>query len=158
MKKILIISVIFIAAIFIYVNLSNKGKINPSPGVQANKNETRTNTANTEETTLPEIPDIYNFTSLIIDSKLKPVKLKLPDSLIWNKSLINISASIPRSVRVCDLFLVINSTKKDMFYRAKSGEYVFKNVILNAGRNELEIFYRIHQRRSKSATSIIIRE
>lgn len=158
MKKILVISIVFIAAVLIYINLSNKSKINPSPSVQTNKNGTRTNTAHIEDTKPPEIPDIYNFSSLRIDSKLKPVKLKLPDSLIWNKSLINVSAFIPRSVRVCDLFLVINNTKKDMFYRAKSGKYVFKNVILNAGRNELEVFYRIHQRRSKSATSIIIRE
>ena len=157
MKRILVISIIFIAAIFIYINFSNKGKISSPQNEQTNKNETRTNTANIEENP-PEIPDIYNFSSLTIDSKLKPVKLKLPDSLIWNKSLINVSAFIPRSVRVCDLFLVINNTKKDMFYRAKSGKYVFKNVILNAGRNELEVFYRVRQKRSRSATSIIIRE
>ncbi len=159
MKKILVILVIILAAVFIYINFSNnKNKSATVLNERLNKPRNSKETVDTEENNPPEIPDIYDFSALTIDSKLKPVKLKLPDSLVWDNSQINVSAVIPRSVRLCDLFLVVNNIKRDMFYQAKGGKYIFKNVSLNAGRNELEVFYRIHKKRSKSATSIIIRE
>jgi hypothetical protein len=153
-KKILVIFLIIIVAVFIYININNR----PKSSAAFNKQKTIANAASTEETNPPEIPDIYDFSSLTIDSKLKPVKLNIPDSLKWNSPEINISATIPSLVKLCDLFLVINNKKRDMFYRVKGGKYVFKNVKLNVGRSELEIFYRIHKKKSRSATSIIIRE
>lgn len=159
MKKVLVILFIIIAIVFIYINFrnnNNKGSVELNN--KSEKQKTYSEPDKIDDANTPEFPDIYNFSSLIIDSKLKPVKLNIPDSLNWNSFRINIFVSVPSTVRRCDLFLLINNKKRDMFYRVGAGRYVFRNVKLNKVRNEIEIFYRIHNRRSKPASSIIIRE
>ncbi len=159
MKKILAILIIILVALFLYISLNDVGnKKDSALKQQTNKQTTDSELVKAEEENPPEIPDIYDFSKLTIDYKLKPVKLNLPDSLKLSNSQINISAIIPSRVRLCDLFLLVNNKKRDMFYRASSGRYVFKNVSLNKGRNEIEIFYRIKTKRSKSGSSIVIRE
>ena len=159
MKNILAILIIILVAVFLYINLNDDGnKKDSTLREQTNKQTADSDLINAEEENLPEIPDVYDFSKLTIDYKLKLVKLNLPDSLKLINSQINVSAVIPSSVRLCDLFLLVNNKKRDMFYRASSGRYVFKNVSLSKGRNKIEIFYRIKTKRSRSETSIVIRD
>ena len=159
MKNILAILIIILVAVFLYINLNDDGnKKDSTLREQTNKQTADSDLINAEEENLPEIPDVYDFSKLTIDYKLKLVKLNLPDSLKLINSQINVSAVIPSSVRLCDLFLLVNNKKRDMFYRASSGRYVFKNVSLSKGRNKIEIFYRIRTKRSRSETSIVIRD
>jgi hypothetical protein len=105
-----------------------------------------------------DIEGAADMSQLIIDFKLKPAKLNLPDSIYWNNSSINLSAMIPSSVRICDIYLLCNRRKTDMFYRIHGGTYQFKNISLEKGENLLEVFYKMGKRRSKSSSSIVIRE
>lgn len=160
MKKLLIILAIIIAIVFIYLNLK-ENKNNPKETTRLNDKNQRIDSSklkSTEEAIPPEIPEIYDLSKLTVDSELKPVKLNLPDSIKVLNPEIEISAKVPSKIVLCDLFLLINNMKKDMFYQVKGGTYEFKNVRLVRGKNQVEIFYRIGKKRSLSSSSIIIRE
>jgi hypothetical protein len=105
-----------------------------------------------------DIMGVLDLSKLIIDFKLKPAKLNIPDSIYWKNSHINLSVMIPLSVRICDIYLLSNRKKKDLFYGVHGGNYEFKNISLEKGKNMLEVFYKIGKRRSESSSSIVIRE
>ncbi len=160
MKKLLIILAIIIAAVFIYLSLK-ENKNNPKETTKFNNENQHLDSgkvSSTEEAIPPEIPEIYDLSNLTVDSELKPVKLNLPDSIKVLNSKIGISAKVPSKIVLCDLFLLMNNKKKDMFYQVKGGTYEFKNVRLIRGKNHVEIFYRIGKKRSPSSSSIIIKE
>ena len=106
----------------------------------------------------PEIPEVYDFTKLKVDSRFRPASIELPDSISVNNKVISISVNIPEKVDICDLFLLNNKTKRDMYYQVPGGRYNFKNVILSEGKNEVDIFYRIGRKRSPSATCVVYSE
>ncbi len=146
-----------IAVVFVYLNLKeskHSSKAVSGPDVQ----NLRTDSGKTGEVIPPEIPEIYDLSKLTIDSKLKPAKLNLPDSIKVPDSEIKISVKIPSAIGVCDLFLFVDNEKRDMFYRVKGGTYEFKNVKLIHGKNHIEVFYRIGKKRSASSSSVIVRE
>lgn len=159
MKKVLVILAFIIAVGLVYFLIqSNNGK-QTRYSVKGLNNRT-VESMSPDITDLkkpPDIPDVLDLPKLIIDFKLKPAKLNLPDSVYWKNSEINIRTIIPSSVRNCDIYLLVNSKKKDMFYRVDGGTYEFKNVGLEKGKNMLEVFYRIGKRRSESTSSIVIR-
>jgi hypothetical protein len=159
-KRVLfILAVIIVVALVYFVIHIDKDKQVISPGREINSqanDSIRLDIADQEKP--PDFPAVFDLSKLIIDSKLKHVKLNIPDTVYWKNSEINISAIIPSSVRGCDLYLLIDSKKKDMFYRVGGGTYEFKNVGLEKGKNVLEVFYRIRKRRSESSSSIVIRE
>ena len=159
MKKVLVILAVIIAVGLVYFLIQSNKEKQTRYSVKGLNNRT-VESMSPDITDLekpPDIPDVLDLPKLIIDFKLKPAKLNLPDSVYWKNSEINIWTIIPSSIRNCDIYLLINSKKKDMFYRVDGGTYEFKNVGLEKGKNMLEVFYRIGKRRSKSTLSIVIR-
>ena len=159
MKKVLVILAVIIAVGLVYFLIQSNKEKQTRYSVKGLNNRT-VESMSPDITDLekpPDIPDVLDLPKLIIDFKLKPAKLNLPVSVYWKNSEINIWTIIPSSIRNCDIYLLINSKKKDMFYRVDGGTYEFKNVGLEKGKNMLEVFYRIGKRRSESTSSIVIR-
>ena len=160
MKKVLVILAVIIAVGLVYFLIQSNKEKQTRYSVKGLNNRT-VESMSPDITDLekpPDIPDVLDLPKLIIDFKLKPAKLNLPVSVYWKNSEINIWTIIPSSIRNCDIYLLINSKKKDMFYRVDGGTYEFKNVGLEKGKNMLEVFYRIGKKRSESSSSIVIRE
>ena len=160
MKKVLVTFTVIIAVglVYLLIQIHKERQTKYSDKGINNRAAESINPDITDLKKPPDIPDVLELSRLIIDFKLKPAKLNLPDSVYWKNSKINISTIIPSSIRNCGIYLLINSKKKDMFYRVDGGTYEFKNVGLEKGKNMLEVFYRIGKRRSESTSSIVIRE
>lgn len=156
MKKIIVIILLIIGALFLVINYYNNSSIKKNP-VNTKDSVKGNNREESTEPIPPEIPEIYDFASLEIETKFRPVKINLPDTLRLIKKNIDLSIIVPVKNQFCDVFLLINSVKKDMFYQISEGSYEFKNVPLTSGLNEIEIFYRIGRKRSQSSSCVIIR-
>jgi len=104
-------------------------------------------------------PEIYTISSLRIDTTLPLIKFNnISDSVNTKQKFINASVKIPEGISKADLYLFIDKNKYDSFYQVNSGDYYFKKILLEPGKNLLEFFYRIGTKRSLSVYSIIIRE
>jgi hypothetical protein len=104
-----------------------------------------------EDTPQIVYPGIFNITRLTIDKTLPLVKIKnMKHPFETPQEKLDIEVEIPPGIKKADLFLFINQIKKDMFYQVDSGSFIFKNVKSNKGKNYIELFYRIGEKRSSS--------
>lgn len=104
-------------------------------------------------------PEIFNISNLKIDKQLPNPKINnYQTELITDEKQIDISVNVPFTKGNIDLYLFVDNKKKDLFYRIKNGDYIFKNIKLNKGKNIIELFYKIGDRRTSSIYSSIIRE
>jgi len=157
MKKILIIILLIAGVVLIYISYK-------SSLVEPKINNTKESSPLTDEEELkakpipPEIPELYDFTTLEVESKFRPITINLPDTLKIKERTLDLPIIVPGKNLLCDVLLLINKIKKDMFYQISEGSYEFKNVPLNNGLNEVEIFYRIGGKKSVSSICVIVRE
>jgi hypothetical protein len=101
-------------------------------------------------------PDVFNLSNLKTDDKLPILKLNpLKDISKISQNKFDISVELPDLKSNIDLYLFINEIKRDMYYRVKSGRYIFRNVRILDGSNEIELFYRFGNRKSSSIHYII---
>lgn len=106
-----------------------------------------------------QTPDIYEITSLGVDSRLPKLVIKSPkDTLYTDSSRIGVVVEVPRKISGADIFLFNNGKKKDMYYQVESGEYRFRNIFLEDTVNNLMFQYRLGKRRSLPAKLVVIKE
>ncbi len=106
-----------------------------------------------------QTPDIYEVSSLRVDSKLPDLKINSgQDTIHTDSSAIRISVILPQKISGADIFLFNNNKKKDMYYQVSSGEYVFRNVFLKDSVNNLVFLYRLGSRRSLPAKLVVIKK
>jgi hypothetical protein len=160
LKRVIVILTILIALSTTYflIQIDKESQAKYSAKGKNNQPNKLMNLDITDHNEAADLEGALDMSQLTIDFKLKPAKLNLPDSIYWKNSNINLSAMIPSSVRICDIYLLCNRRKRDMFYRVQGGTYEFKNISLEKGENVLEVFYKLGKRRSESSSSIVIRE
>ena len=94
-------------------------------------------------------PPIYNVNQLPLNEKLKPLGI-ISTKVNRTSDALNISFELLLNNSTADVFLYQNNVKKDMFYSITSGEYTFRNIMLTAGKNVIELFYTTRMSRSSS--------
>lgn len=157
MKKIFIIILLIVGAVLIYLSYK-------SSSFEPKTNNTKKSPPLTYKEELkakptpPEIPELYDFTTLELESKLRPITINLPDTLKIKERSIDLPIIVPGKNLLCDVLLLINKIKKDMFYQVSEGSYEFKDVPIENGINEIELFYRIGKKRSVSSICVIVKE
>ncbi len=106
-----------------------------------------------------QTPDIYEVSSLRVDSRLPGLKINSQrDTIHTDSSALQISVTLPDKISGADLFLYLNNKKKDMYYQVSSGEYTFRNVFLEDTINNLVFLYCLGNRRSLPAKLVVIKE
>ena len=106
-----------------------------------------------------QTPDIYEISSLRIDSKLPDLKISaLQDTIHTDSSAIQISVTVPQKISGADIFLFNNDKKKDMYYQVSGGNYIFRNIFLDDSANNLVFLYRLGSRRSLPAKLVVIKK
>jgi len=106
-----------------------------------------------------QTPDIYEVSTLKIDSRLSSLRINSSEDTIFTDSnQIAISVKLPRRVSGADSFLFNNGKKKDIYYQVGSGEYLFRNIFLDDSVNNLIFLYRLGSRRSLPAKLVVIKE
>lgn len=106
-----------------------------------------------------QTPDIYEVSSLKVDSKLPALKiLSVNDTLYTDSAIVEMTVEVPKKITGADIFLFNNGKKKDMFYQGKTGVYTFKNVFLDDSVNNLTFLYRLGNRRSLPVTVVVIKK
>jgi hypothetical protein len=106
-----------------------------------------------------QTPDIYEVSSLKIDSKLPGLKvISAADTMFTDSTIVEMAVEVPKNINGADIFLFNNGKKKDMFYQVKTGIYRFKNVFLDDTINNLIFLYRLGNRRSLPVKIVIIKE
>jgi hypothetical protein len=160
LKKVLAILIILIvlSTAYFLIQIDKENQAKYSAKEKNNHPNELLNLGITDYNKAADLEGALDMSQSTIDFKLKPAKLNLPDSIYWKNSNINLSAMIPSSVRICDIYLLCNRRKRDMFYQLQGGTYEFKNISLEKGENVLEVFYKMGKRRSESSSSIVIRE
>ncbi|MEO8399358.1 MAG: hypothetical protein ABI550_06015 [Ignavibacteriaceae bacterium] len=114
-----------------------------------------------EENLVPQqlFPDVFIISKLIIDNSFPLIKLiNIEDSIVTSENFLDIKISTPKTKQKIDLFLFVNKVKTDMFYQIGKSKYTFKNIQLKNGKNLIEVFYRIGNKKSTSVYSLIIKE
>jgi hypothetical protein len=105
-----------------------------------------------------QTPDIYEVSSLKIDSRLPGLGIKSSkDTIFTDSAQIAISVELPRRISGADIFLFNNGKKKDIFYQVGTGEYLFSNIFLDDSVNNLVFLYRLGSRRSLPAKLVVIK-
>ncbi len=106
-----------------------------------------------------QTPDIYEISSLRVDSRLPDLKINsAQDTIRTDSNTIQISVTVPQKISGADIFLFNNDKKKDMYYQVNSGEYKFRRVFLDDSVNNLVFLYRLGNRRSLPAKIVVIKE
>lgn len=106
-----------------------------------------------------QTPDIYEITSLGVDSRLPKLIIKSnKDTLYTDSAKIAISIEVPHKISGADIFLFKNGKKQDMYYQVESGEYRFRNIFLEDTVNNLFFQYRLGKRRSLPTKLVVIKE
>ncbi|HKB87849.1 MAG TPA: hypothetical protein VKD08_16855 [Ignavibacteriaceae bacterium] len=106
-----------------------------------------------------QTPDIYDVSSLRIDSRLPELTIiSAKDTVFTDSSKVEVTVKIPPKISGADIFLFNNGKKKDMFYQVGSGEYSFRNIFLDDSVNNLVFLYRLGSRRSLPANLVVIKE
>jgi hypothetical protein len=106
-----------------------------------------------------QTPDIYEITSLGVDSRLPKLIIKShKDTLYTDSSKIGVVVELPRKISGADIFLFNNGKKKDMYYQVEPGEYRFRNIFLEDTVNNLMFQYRLGKRRSLPAKLVVIKK
>jgi hypothetical protein len=105
-----------------------------------------------------QTPDIYELSSLGIDSRLPKLNIKTTKDTIYTDSVkIQLSINVPRRISGADIFLFNNGKKTDMYYQVESGEYLFRNIFLEEKVNNIVLFYRLGNRRSLPVKLVVIK-
>ena len=106
-----------------------------------------------------QTPDIYEISSLRVDSRLQSLKINTEkDTIRTESNTIQISVTVPKKISGADIFLFNNGKKKDMYSQVNSGEYLFRKVFLDDTVNNLVFLYRLGNRRSLPAKLVVIKE
>lgn len=106
-----------------------------------------------------QTPDIYEISSLGVDSRLPRLIIKShKDTIYTDSARIEVSVEVPRKISGADIFLFNNGKKKDMYYQVEPGEYHFRNIFLGDTVNNLYFQYRLGNRRSLPAKLVVIKE
>jgi hypothetical protein len=106
-----------------------------------------------------QTPDIYEVSSLRVDSRLSDLKIKSArDTIFTDSAKVEITVEVPKNISGADIFLFNNGKKKDMYYQVKTGDYRFRNIFLDDSINNLVFLYRLGSRRSLPAKLVIIKE
>ncbi len=106
-----------------------------------------------------QTPDIYEISSLRIDSKLPDIRIISVDDTIYTDSTsIQITVTVPPKISGADIFLFNNNKKKDMYNQVNSGDYIFRNIFLEDSVNNLVFLYRLGSRRSLPAKLVVIKK
>ncbi len=84
-----------------------------------------------------------------------PHALNLPDSMQHNSDRIDIQVRFPSVIHNANLYLYINDQKRDLFFSVNPSNYIFKNVRIEKGINNIEVFYLTGNKKSVSAHSLI---
>lgn len=106
-----------------------------------------------------QTPDIYEVSSLRVDSRLPDLKIKsAKDTIFTDSSKVEITVEVPKKISGADIFLFNNGKKKDMYYQVKTGDYRFRNISLDDSVNNLIFLYRLGSRRSLPAKLVVIKE
>jgi hypothetical protein len=96
-------------------------------------------------------PTIYNDKDFFLDKNLKPIRvISILRKELLTKRKINILFELMIEKLKADIFLILNGQKTDMYYSVTSGKYSFRNILLQPGKNRLEIFYRVQMSKSPS--------
>jgi hypothetical protein len=99
-------------------------------------------------------PTVYNDEDFFLDKNLKPIRvISIQKKELLAKRKINILFELMIEKLQADIFLILNEQKIDMYYSVTSGKYSFRNILLQPGKNVLEIFYRVQM--SKSPTIFV---
>jgi len=157
-KKVLFLILLLVLIFVSFLNLNeNFQKEESAVPVKESTNNTADEEERIEEELPPDLfPDVYDLSTLKIDSKLSFLKFKnLKDTVEVETPLISIEVIVPPSAKNVDLFLFKNNRKTDMFFQIGKGTYKFNNVKLIEGENTIETFYRKNQKRSISVYTII---
>lgn len=167
MKKALIILflLMLISAVlfFNYIETADKIKGSAMSEIQDTVTKGRDfpeNKSEQEEAVIPQLfPEVYNVSSLKIDNKLPVLSFKnFQDTIRTGSNSINLSVELNKKIKKADIFLYVDSDKKDMYYQSIPGIYQFKNINLKKGENLVEFFYRAGGRRSQSVYTVVIKE
>ncbi len=98
-----------------------------------------------------QFQDIFKLSNLKIDKELPSLKFNQKNNIQKTRSdKIDISVSIPKVKSNIDLYLFINGIKRDMFHRINPNKFSFRNVKLEEGKNKIELFYKLGNRKSSS--------
>lgn len=105
-----------------------------------------------------QTPDIYELSSLGIDSRLPKLNIRTTKDTIYTDSAkIQLSVNVPKKISGADIFLFNNGKKTDMYYQVESGEYLFRNIFLDEKVNNIIFYYRLGNRRSLPVKLVVIR-
>jgi hypothetical protein len=106
-----------------------------------------------------QTPEIYEVSSLRIDSRLPQLKIKAGTDTVFSNSITTkVTVELPKKISGADIFLFNNGRKKDMYYHVDAGEYEFHKIFLDDSVNNLTFFYRLGNRRSLPAKLVVIKE
>lgn len=96
-------------------------------------------------------PAIYDDKDFFLDKNLKPIRvISVQKKGLLSKRKIDILFELMIENLQADIFLILNGQKTDMYYSVTSGKYSFRNILLQPGKNELEIYYRVQMSKSPS--------
>ena len=96
-------------------------------------------------------PAIYDDKDFFLDKNLKPIRvISVQKKGLLSKRKIDILFELLIENLQADIFLILNGQKTDMYYSVTSGKYSFRNILLQPGKNELEIYYRVQMSKSPS--------
>ncbi len=119
-----------------------------------------------EDKIVSKIDTLYKFYKDKLDVYKYRINEKLPllkvsdfgrTQSVKNRK-INIKVLLPRRIRYANIYLFINKEKVDLYYSVNGGEYIFRNVRLRLGKNNIELFYTLGNIRSNSTSFLIIKE
>jgi hypothetical protein len=96
-------------------------------------------------------PTVYNDEDFFLDKNLKPIRvISIQKKELLTKRIINILFELMIEKLQADIFLILNGQKIDMYYSVTLGKYSFRNILLQPGKNILEIYYRVQMSKSAS--------
>jgi len=96
-------------------------------------------------------PAIYDDKDFFLDKNLKPIRvISVQKKGLLSKRKIDILFELMIENLQADIFLILNGQKTDMYYSVTSGKYSFRNILLQPGKNELEIYFRVQMSKSPS--------